>query len=785
MGIFDHLIPDATERPPEPVAFDTGKGVAEDVDPLPPSQVPNRFSHLIPETRLDFTKPIEEIRADIAKLPEDQRKAAQDSWADFRVAKTPGLSQPSVARGIPIIGSLTDEMVGGSQAGLHAITGGYIGLPYDEGVAEERARARQSRKKAPIETAVGELAAGVVAGGPLLAKLTPAKSLLGQTAQGAAVGGPLAWLEGLLSEGNSDERLHKANENFGPGTVIGGAAPAALRGTGAAVAKGADALSPQIARIGGVLSDAGSRVRDKLAIRASADGGGGNIVPSGADAAADQIIANQLARANVTVPQLRQRFADADEAARFNSNSVAQNVLAPVDIDPSLQRLAGSVARQQPEAANTGTAFQFARQTGQTSGLPLPPSAAIPARSSMSKTNPDDPPRGQFERIGDALKRALSIEDEALHGHGKSAFATEQIVMKRARDDARKLYGDVYKAAEGIDIRPQVAPVIDKWLLAAADEPPAVARAIRTFLHQYRTDNGIVSDLPRFQKAKEFGDGLIRKWVESPESRNKYVAGKLTEIQHDLLGAVDAVPTNGIGAAYRTARDQFAGEMKLREALKMGRELLKDDSEVVIDQFKQLATEGERKMFRLGLWEGFKQLGSRKSRTDDITRIFSNPRVQEIIESVVPSSKSADAVFANRPERFGQYIANEQRMISTRNQTMGNSKTAERLADDEALNNMQSMIEAAKQSATNPSVSGTIVRVMEVAVSKLFGFRADTAASIARKLYTANPMEREILLQAIEQRMGPGRAAQFARIVTELSRPASPASVSAYRGEHD
>lgn len=776
MGMFDHLLPEAQEQQKR---WAPGKGISENVDPLPPSSTPNMFAHLLPETRVDFTRPIEEIRAQIAKLPADQQKAAQDAWADLRIAKTPGLSQPSPARGIPIIGSLTDEMVGGAQAGLHALTGGYLGLPYDEAVAEERARARQSRRKAPIETAIAEIAGGIVAGGPLLAKLTPGKTLAAQTAQGAAVGGPLAWLEGLASEGSAEDRLNRASANFGPGVVVGAAAPAVIRGVGAGVASAADALSPQIARVQGALHG----LRDKLAIKASADGRG-PAVSHGADAAADQIIANQLARANMTVPELRQRFIDADDAARLDSNSFAQNVLAPVDIDPSLQRLAGSVARQQPEAANIGTAFQYARQTGQPSGLPLPAEVNIPTRPPLAKPAHDDPPMGQFERIGDALKRALRIEDDALHGHGKSAYATEQLVMKRARADADKLYGETYKAAEGIDIRPAIMPTVQKWAERVADEPVAVGSAIKQMLRQFTNQDGeIVRDLRRFQKAKEFSDGVIRKWLQSPESRNQYVGGVLTELKNDMLAAVDAMPK--IGPLYKTARDQFSGEMSLRDALKLGRDMLKEDGEVAVDQFRQLATEGERKMARLGLWEAFKQLGARKGRTDDVTKIFTTPRVQEIIEAMVPRPRGADAVFANRPERFGQYISNEQRMISTRNQTMGNSKTAERMADDEALNNMQSMIEAAKNSASNPSASGFVLRLMETTIAKLFGFRADTAAAIARKLYTANPAEREVLLQAIERRMGPGRAAQFARVMAELSRPASSSSVSAYGSPHD
>lgn len=767
MAMFDHLIPKSQPEPPSPAV---DNGAAEDVGrPVGGGM----FDHLIPDVALDFTRPAEEIRQQIGRLPESKRKAAHDAWADARVAKTPGLSVPIPARGIPVIGALTDEMVGGAQAGLHAVTGGRLGAPYDEAVAEERARARASRKKAPVETAVGEIAAGIVTGGPMFSRLATAKTLPGQVAQGAVIGGPLGAVEGALSEGDIEARGKKAAEMFGPGTIIGGGLPLALRGIGAAVESGADVMSPQIARAGAYLRG----LRERLAIKASADGGAGGGGRSGADAAADQIIANQLVRANVTVPHLRQRFADADEAARFNANSRAENVLAPVDIDPSLQRLAGAVARQQPEADNIGKAFQYSRQTGTPSGLPLPVDTMIPVRAPMAKAAPGDPPAGQYERITGAFKRALGIEDSALHGHGKTGYATEKLILQRAREGAEDLYGKAYAASDGVDIRPHVEPVMQKWLVAAADEPAAVGHAMRAFLKQFTTESGTVGDLRRFQKAKEFGDGLIEKWMTSPDSRNKYVGNKLAEMQRDLLATVDNIPTNAIGPTYKTARDTFAGEMQLRDAYRLGRDTLRDDSEVVVDQFRNLTTEGERKLARLGLWEGFRQIAARKGRSDDLTRLFASPRVQEILSEVVPRSRGADAVFANRPERFGQYLANEGKMIQTRNQTMGNSKTAERLADDEALNNMQSMIDAAKRSAASPSASGMIVNLMETALSRLFGFRADTAAAIARRLYTANPRERDMLLARIEARMGPGRAAHFARVVNEMSGAAPGQSV--------
>lgn len=783
MGMFDDLIP--------------GK-VAPSTSAPPPMEAPDQylteagprgsgmFADLIPaKPRLDFSRPDDEIRQRIQSLPEADRKKAYDDWADVRVAKVPGLAQPSPARGIPFLGRLTDEMVGGAQAGLYAISGGKVGLPYDEGVAEERARARLSRKKAPVETAVGELAAGIVTGGPIFSRFMTAKSLPGQVAQSVAITAPVAYAEGLASEGTMDERVARANSETAYASGIAAAAPPVLRGLGTAVEKVGAAASPLFARFGAKADEA----RKALAIKASADGGNGPLVSAGADAAAEQIIANQLVKSGTQMPDVRRRLASADEATRFDSNSRAQNLTALVDVDPSLQRLAGSVGRQQPEADNLAKGFQFSRQTGLPSTTGLPDEVMVPTRPLLSKPLPGDPPMGQSERLLDALKRSFQLQDYAQHGHGKTGYLTEKLVTKRMRDEAEELYGKAKKLAEGYDLTPRIQPIIERVLAEAADEPQAVGHAMRTFLRQFTTKDGApVSDLARFQKAKEFGDGLIEKWFKAPEGRNKYVGHRLNEVQQQLLKAVDDIPDRDIGAAYQAARNAYASERELLDAYTLGKEFWKEEADVAVDAFRALASEGERKMARLGFWEGAKQKMAVKGRTHDSTQMFQTPRSQEVMEALIPRSKTEGAVFANRPERFGEYLSAEQRMIQTRNQTLGNSKTAERLADDAALDDMQSFLEAAKKGAQQSgSVTGFVLNILETAISKAFGYRADTAAAIARMLYSANPLERERLLARIEMRMEPGRAAQFARIVNEISKsaPAQPIASGSGRSSRD
>lgn len=718
------------------------------------------------QSDVDYAAPTEVVRAKIGALPGSKQAEQQRKWADTRLAKQdqstwvgrnlPKLPDP--VRGLPIVGSYLDEAAGAINDRLHTLSGGKVGAPYAEAVEDERAKQRAVHKAHPTLAPVVETVGGMAVAGPLLSRAIPAaQTMLGNMARGAAAGGVIGGAQGFgEGEGGIEARGTKAAESAMLGAGIGAVAPPVIRAIGSGVSKAADVLSPGVARIGGALQG----VREKMAIRASASPP--PPAAPGAQAAGDQIIANQLARANVSPAMLRQRFAEADDAARMSASGRASNAVAPVDVDPALQRLAGSAARKAPEAANLGQAFVAGRQTGQPPGLPMPTNANIPTRPAMAPPD-ENVPMGQFERVSDAMKRALQIKDYRAHGHQASAHRTEQAIVDQARTEAQQLYGSAYQLGQNVNLRPVLEPIMQRWEARMMDEPRAVGAAIRGALNQFRTQNGIVGELERFDKGKQFLDGTLDKLFNSVEGRNRYVGGVLTELKNDLVAAVDAVPQ--MGPAYQAARNAFSSAMTSRDALRLGREVFRENSEIGIDHFRTLATEGERKLFRLGLLDSFANQMSRMKRTADVTQLFESPRVQHLLQEVIPRSRSG--VFSDRPERFGRYIANEKRMIGTRNEVFGNSKTAQRLSDDESYEMLSSLMEQAREAMVHPSASNIALRFVDGVINKLFGMRADTATAIAQRLFTADPVAREALLSALERRMGTSRAEHFARLMAE------------------
>lgn len=759
---------------------------------------------------INLDRPIADVRADIGKLDEPFRAPALKRWADHYVAKenksggvagaanfADNAGPRAWSRGT-FIGPYIDELTGLSQQALHTITGGYLGSPYDEALAYQRAKDDAFDKEYPVYSTAakigGGLAGGIGAartaskegvgllsglvGGPIAAAKLP-DPMLGKIAVGAGTGALYGQAAGFgNAEGGDGSTLEQAEKRIKEsmpaiaiGAGVGAAAPVVIGAAGKGLDVAGQALSPLMARIEALLARKPDASRTSVGMAAkpldgdAASGGAASAKPvyPGAEAAAEQMIANQLTRANVPVARLRQQVADADEAARYYSSSRAEQVLAPVDLDPSLQRLAGSAGRQQPEAANTATTFMSARQTGN-APQPLPPEAGLPTRPVMSVPGKNDPPMGQFERVRGALKKALLIDDSKFHGHAKNAYRTEQEIVEAAKREADALYGDAYKASENVDIRGVIAPVMQKWMQAASEEPREVAKAINGALKQFMTDTGPVTNLQRFDKAKQFLDGVIERLFESVEGRNRYVGGVLTRMKNEMLDAIDTVATQEMGAKYKAARDAFGSRMEARDALRMGRDVFKENSDIAADQFAQLTTEGQRKLFRLGLLDGFEQHMGRQKRTADVTQVFESPRIQGILEVVVPRSKGATDTFVNRPERLGQFLANEKSMVETRNVVRGGSPTQRNKQDDDAFDTLSSVVEQFRQS---PSLVNVGLRAMQSLIDKMFGLGPETAAAIARKLFTADKAQQEALFRALEQRMGPTRMETMAQMLRD------------------
>jgi len=619
----------------------------------------------------------------------------------------------------------------------------FAGEEYEKARDDERAKIAAFKAENPKAALAAELGGGFLTPGlGLVAGVMKPAATVGKTMwQGAKIGSGVGALAGA---GAADEDTLGGAKH---GAVVGGLLGGALSGVGTvagnALTKTIDAAAPTLARAGAKLS------------RQNPD-----------EAAADSVLKSWLRSSGDDPKKLRSFFNEADRVSRLDSNSYVDVPLTLADASSGMQKLAGGVVRGNPEAAKVGEAVLGARQTGVTpkgDAAAIASSAGIAHRNPLAARQPDQEAAGMYERVGEYLKRAFTIFDKDHHKFGDTAYQTEKAMLAKLKERSNELYGEARKLAQGVDVGQTIGPIITQTLQATANMQTTEAAIIKRALRLFTTGDGrLVSDLHGFDQAKKALDSLISK-TRNPTQPDKYAEKILTDLKNTLLNAVDNIKTNGVGAKYKEARNYFSSEMDMKDALDLGRKAWREDSNVAADQIAEL-TEGQQKLFRLGLHDAYMGNKGNTARSADVTRIFETPRMQQILEAAIPRSEKSTAVFTDRPERLGELVSLEKLMSNTKNKVFGNSMTAERLADDARLGR-QTIGEMFDRYRSSPTLLSIGMEIVSTGLNKMFGFKDEVAKELARRLFTADRAQRDAILARIEQTWGSDRIATLGKFL--------------------
>jgi len=223
------------------------------------------------EFGLDFTKPVAEIRKDIAALPGDNRKKALTQWADYFVKNENKLTRGaddvvrSLARGTPI-GSWLDEANAATSAAANTLTGGAIGAPYDETVAYNRARDRLADKEQGWGGTALKVAGGI-ASLPFSPALRTAQgaSMLTRVGAGAATGAMYGAAYGAGEGEDPAGRAVSGLTGAAIGAGVGAAAVPVAEGIGNAVKYVADKYRTPPAALAGYNQNAVRKTAEDMA----------------------------------------------------------------------------------------------------------------------------------------------------------------------------------------------------------------------------------------------------------------------------------------------------------------------------------------------------------------------------------------------------------------------------------------------------------------------------------------------------------------------------------------
>jgi hypothetical protein len=706
------------------------------------------------------------------------------------------------------------------------------GEPYGKTVESIRRQNEQFAEENPGSAIIASLAGGVIPfTGPV-----GAATRLGQAARWAASGSSMARTAGRSAvlgagagaaaglgagEGGLPERLGSAGAGAAAGAVLGGVVPPVFAGAGRAIGglaeAGADAAADARAAWQN-LRGAAPRpappvppVTERQPPIAGVHFVANDMTPQPATAQDEALalLRDQLLRGGQNIGDVESQMQAASEARRFHSSGLAQGSTALVDLVPAWQRLAGSMWRQYPEAAADMNRFINARQTGFTTktanpmemaqrGLPTRERFSQPLTGAQAKEVLGSPfatpkaglvPMGHVERIRDALRRAFLISDKDYHGHARTGLRTVEQIVSGAEEAAQGSYDAAFDAYPTLNLRSVIGPVFRKHLdLARANESTATEayldRARGLFFRK-----GAPVYLRQFDQVKRELDGMIKDDLAKP----KYVhrGGVLMQLKNDLLDAVDNA-TGGASSPYAAARQEFSDSMSMARAYQLGRRALDErqtlrrtgplqelnaGAEVTADQFAQLSP-GQQKLARFGILDAVTAAAMRKPREREMLALFQTPRVQELLQTAVPKTPGKAAVFSDRPQRFGRYLDFERQMLDTRDTVRGNSMTARNLADDRALealetvNGMKDALAAAGGALSlahgNPFGLMGIVNSVGNVVSRMFGMPADTARELSRMLFTANPTEQQAIVRRLAAIMPAERMQRFNEVMRQL-----------------
>jgi hypothetical protein len=701
---------------------------------------------------LDTTSlPTEGIRAQIASMPEQHRAAAMRQWQEGKVKEDKShlsLSNNPVATGLrqftrgTVTGSFLDEADAALNSVTHSVTGGKAGVPYDEALEYNRAKNRADDEASGWYGTGAKVAGGIATGGPIMKWLAnKAKSRLGKLGLFGVGGGTAGGIYGFgEGEGGLENRLDSAETGAKWGAGLSLALPIAGSGGAFALQKAAD-VSPFVKSR---LPSAFSR--------------------SSPDEIADDYLAAKIKRSGETPQSLASDLDEGQYATRLESNSYAALPETIGDTSDTLRRLMGSVYRTGNEAGETVKTHLDTRQRGVDNDY-----ARRDPMGPWGRDKSLEGPQGQAERVEDAFDRSIGLKTEQ-----RSARQADDDIIAQQRQEGDELYELARNTSDDFDLQ----PAIDAHTLIMQQYKGPFRAQLQKALDLFVDPMNRawdVNNVRRFDAAKKQLDDMIEASKDQGKATN--LTRELTGFKNRLL---DKVHEGGRNPNYLKARQTWGSAAENREAIEMGKRALGDakkDSDVTVEMFNALP-EGQQRLFRIGLRDGLRRLFDGKTPGDDVTRVLSKRGTQQLLETVIPRSKDTirrgkkppgahpqargplgKDVFHDRPERFGELLRREARMVQTKNKTLGNSETAGRLADDaEMKGDMLARVFASGRSITNLTLEA-----VGAVLTKIGGMRADVALSLAKKLAESDPVAQRQILQRLQQQMGPSKYAQITK----------------------
>jgi len=290
-----------------------------------------------------------------------------------------------------------------------------------------------------------------------------------------------------------------------------------------------------------------------------------------------------------------------------------------------------------------------------------------------------------FTRQKAQQARLMNSVESVGGGKASDYSKTMEGIIDRRRREAAPLYQEASEA--GLNLSPKMKEIFELDIVKPA---ASVGRK----LAQARGDSSILGVAHQTKLAIDDAIGSAMR------SGDKNKASALMGVKSDLLEEIGSQ-----NPKYIQAMNTFADESALKNALELGRDVLKKDPDELQGLLKGM-NDGELELFRLGgvkaIADRFDKIGTN---ADALGRIMNQPRTQKQLALVMGDDAGAFIKRAGIEEKFTQ----------TRNALTGNSTTA---LQQQAGKSLDNSIDAGMMEAVGSMNPGTIIQKVVQTVTK-------------------------------------------------------------------
>ena len=295
-------------------------------------------------------------------------------------------------------------------------------------------------------------------------------------------------------------------------------------------------------------------------------------------------------------------------------------------------------------------------------------------------------------------KRLVTAADEALGTSGKTYTGTLADLIT----EKKTIAGPLYKQLEGLSVRvdDDLASLIQasKTAHGGAELLAELKRTTPIDVSKIKVGDDIPFDT--LDKVKQALYDLAEK-SKGEFGKPTTLSGAYNDLRISLTNKMDALsPKDKNGSIYKQARNAFAGPSQLEDAVKAGRDSMKQDAIKVADATKGM-TQGEIESYRIGVLQSLKDKVGTEGGQTSLLKMWKEPA----------TSNKLKEIFGNDYRKFAADVAREARLKEIESVGRG-SQTASRLAqmEEDSLGNIVQAGQAATSAVHGnplPAISTT------------------------------------------------------------------------------